>query len=181
MDNSSPAAAPAAKPSRVLPVCAATANPTQAPHSIWPSMPRLTIPTRCVSVSPSVTIISGVEERSIAATQEPVIEPAMAKASVSAMAGIPSAREAAGAEGCDEQHALQDRGAGARDLRIKLKCVAGRNQSADQDRDRDRAQKMLAGQPSDQEAGEAVADGDAGLEPALNGRGLADPPKAGER
>src|SRR3954470_16922312 len=176
-DSSSPAAAPAAKPSTGLPVCAATANPTQAPHSICPSMPRLTMPTRCVSVSPSVAIIRGVEERSIAATQEP----ATAMASISAISGTPAACHAAGAKCGDEQQPLQDRSACARDLRIKLQRIARGDQPADQDRNRDSAQKVLAGQPGDQESGQAIADGNAGLQSSLNGRGLADAGKAGER
>src|SRR5215207_8153173 len=143
--------APATRPSAGLPVCAATANPTHAPHSICHSIPRLTMPTRCVSVSPSVTIINGVDDRSIAAAHEP------ATSSVSsAMAGTPSSGQSAGAERCDEQQALQDRRARARDLGIKLQRVAGGNQSADEDRNRYRAEKVLAGQPGHQEAGQAI-------------------------
>src|SRR5258705_10786871 len=151
-DSTSPAIAPAARPSTGLPVCAATANPTHAPHSIWPSTPRLTMPTRWVSVSPSVTIISGVDDRSIAAAHEP----ATSKVS-SATVGTPSSRQAAGTEGRDEQQALQDRRAGARDLGIELQCIAGGDQSADQNRDRYRALEMLAGKPRHQKPGQTVS------------------------
>src|SRR5437762_167963 len=167
--------APAARPSAGLPVYAATAKPTQAPHSIWPSMPRLTMPTRWVSVSPSVTIISGVDDRSIAAAHEPATSNVS-----SAMAGAPSSRQAAGAKRCDEQQALQDRGTGARNPGIELKRVAGGNQSADQDCNRYRAQKMLAGEPRHQKTGQAVADREAGLQPSLDRRCFADAGDAGK-
>ena len=77
------------------------------------------MPTRWVSVSPSVTIISGVDDRSIAAAHEPATNSVS-----SAMARAPSSRQAAGTKGCDEQQALEDRRTGARDLGIKLQRVA---------------------------------------------------------
>jgi hypothetical protein len=109
------------------------------------------------------TIISGVDDRSIAAAHEPATNSVS-----SAMARAPSSRRAAGTKGCDEQQALEDRRTGARDLGIKLQRVARGNQPSDQDRDRYCAQEMVSGQPRHQEAGQAVADGEAGLQPSLD-------------
>ena len=63
----------------------------------------------------SVTIISGVDERSMAAAHGPA-----ARRISSAIASAPPSGETAGAERRDEQQALQDRRAGARNFRVKL-------------------------------------------------------------
>ena len=132
------------------------------------------MPTRWVSVSPNVTISSGVDDRSIAAVQCPTT-------TMSSMTNLAPPGQAAGSQSCNKQQALQDGSARAGDLAVKLQRIAGRDQSADQDRDRHGAQEMLARQPRHQKAGQPVTDRQAGLQPALNRRRFANTGKAGER
>src|SRR5580704_18852356 len=109
------------------------------------------MPTRCVSVSPNVTTRSGVDDRSMAAVHCPIV-------TKSSTARFSPGRKAARCQRGSEQQSLEHGGAGARDFAVKLQRVSRCNETADQDRNRHRAQKMLAREPGDQEAGQSVTD-----------------------
>src|SRR5262249_43076862 len=106
------------------PNVAATPKPTTAPISIWPSTPRLMMPARWVSVSPSSASSSGVALRSIAAAQ--------ARTAASPTTRGPAARDPAHGQRGGEQQSLQDRRAGSRHARIELQGITGGDESTDE-------------------------------------------------
>ena len=60
--SAAPVAAPASRPSQVLPLMTATITPATAAHNIMPSAPRLTMPTFSLISNPSAAIAKAVPE-----------------------------------------------------------------------------------------------------------------------
>src|SRR5262245_44742760 len=141
--NSAPTAAapttPPANPRTTLLVSCVATTVVIAAVSIIPSMPRLIMPARSTTSSPSTARSSGV-----AAT--------MASSSTS----IPGTHPPEGDEG-EDHDGLAERGHGGGDVRGALQLARAGGQGAEEERRRERAQRMQLGQQCHGDAGVAVA------------------------
>src|SRR5213593_295767 len=143
--NSAPAAAaptiPPAKPAIALLVNCAATTEVIAAVSIIPSMPRLIMPARSTTSSPSTASSSGVD-----ATM------------ASRMTSIPGTHPPERDER-ENHHRLPERGDGRRDVRGALQLAGARCQRAEKNRRGQRGQRMQLAEQRHGDAGVAVAGG----------------------
>src|SRR5438067_2703646 len=144
--NSAPTAAapttPPTKPTMTLCVHCVATTEVIAAVSIIPSMPRLIMPARSTTNSPSTASSSGVD-----ATM------------ASRMTSIPGTHPPEGDEG-EDHHRLSERGDGRGDVRGALQLSGAGGQRAEENRRGQRGQRMQLSEERHGDAGVAVAGGE---------------------
>src|SRR5258707_4229751 len=152
MPITSAPAMPPANPTVALFVSCAASTDVIAAVSIIPSIPRLMMPLRSTTSSPSTASSSGVEA-TIASTTASIMRPLLQP---------PRAEED---EGQDDD-GLSERDDGRRDVGRPLQLTRARGQRAEEERRGERGQRMKLREESDRDTGVAIARGEA-LEEAM--------------
>src|SRR5947209_1819738 len=164
--NSAPRMPPA-NPASTLCVACCASTAVIAAVSIIPSMPRLMMPARCTTISPSTASSSGVEAM-------------IAIGSACRMTSITCAPAPEKNEDEDHDRFAEDRHVRG-DAGRSLQLARAGGERAEEDRRRDRRQRMQLRQQRDGDAGVAVAGGEALEQPMRDAEQLDAAGQSGQR
>src|SRR3984885_8199742 len=178
-DSRVPARIPHGPPKMVEPVSQAPPNPQAAPTIIMPSTPRLSTPARSVTSSPVAAISNGVD----AASTARMIASSSPTGHLSRRGNQPEAveDERVACEHIEQQDALEHLGHVQRNFHRDLGLLAADKGQCEEKACNKYSNRVQAAEKRDDDRGETIARGDAGLQMPDRPRDLDDAGKARQR